>query len=943
MKNYRHLCVTRLIVGLFTLLTVQASWAADFTVTYNIGYTVSSSIRHAYITRADNSELTTTWHHGINVLWPKNEVHGVDDEYDITFKPNYELDSEKVNGVQAFYTETAEKSSQQGTTFTVAVGASDYYIKSVTFMNGNKQVASAAVNTVTSSYKKYNVLVAPHTFFNAITVVLTDNCFRVTPGSGLSVTSSPSQTYNNTDYYLAGSTVTLAPTDDNYIVTGVSGVDGATIATDKHGFSFTMPSQDVTPTATLVAIAGTCGDNATWTMSDANSDGTYETLTISGTGATYDYNASNNRAPWKTDFSPTALVLTSGITQIAIADEADLRLLSAYVNSGNTAAGKSFRQTADITLNGDFDPIGVGSSNNTIFNGSYDGGGFTISGLSINTDNYYVGLFGYVKNCTVNNVHLISPTLTSSRNGEAMVGAIIGMTGNVHVENCWVYKPTLSTTGSGTKNVGAIIGKNFNYDDSFTNLYYYDDTHNYATVGGYIKERIATRVARARKVTVNGSGISMSTDASDPVNGFTYGGNKYYREGLELTVGVTDQNTAISSLSTGDGGPACTLASDKKSATVTVPAADFSITASLITTSGKTGYVYWVLTDEDGDGTYETMTISGTGEMTNYSKASDTPWFTLRSGIKSLIVGNGVRSIGSYAFTASGLTSIELPATITVIENYAFASCANLTSIEIPASVTIIGESAFNDCKKLASVTIYAPSLSTSGSIGNYMFDNNASGRKIYVFSDCVDTYKNTWNAYKNAFEPITLTANEGAKGEYWTTYYNDLSNAQAPKGTQVFKASLDGANLTLTPIADGIITRGEAVVLKSSSASIEPLYSATASADDYADNDLLGTMKRITNPGNAYVLNKKGDADVGFYRLKSTGTIGAHKAYLTYSSSEAREFFGFTEEDVTSIDNSQLTIDNEATAPVYNLAGQRIEKPRKGLYIKNGRKVLVK
>ena len=75
---------------------------------------------------------------------------------------------------------------------------------------------------------------------------------------------------------------------------------------------------------------------------------------------------------------------------------------------------------------------------------------------------------------------------------------------------------------------------------------------------------------------------------------------------------------------------------------------------------------------------------------------------------------------------------------MTTIGSQAFYCCTGLTSIEIPASVTVIRPKAFQGCTSLTSVTIYPPSLPGASDV----FKNNASGRKIYVFSDCVDFYK---------------------------------------------------------------------------------------------------------------------------------------------------------------------------------------------------------
>ena len=189
----------------------------------------------------------------------------------------------------------------------------------------------------------------------------------------------------------------------------------------------------------------------------------------------------------------------------------------------------------------------------------------------------------------------------------------------------------------------------------------------------------------------------------------------------------------------------------------------------------------------------------------------------------------------------------------------------------------------------------------------------------------------------------FNLTANEGAMGEYWATFYSDAGNYQASEGTKVFAVNLTDMDITMTEITDGIVNKGKGVVLKNTTtSSITMTPTTSASTGDYSGNSLTGTMTSIANPnpGLTYVLGKKDGTGVGFYKLSDSGTIGANKAYLTYSGTLARECFLFG--DATGI-SATLMNNEEVNDEVYDLQGRRVSQPAKGLYIVNGKKYIKK
>ena len=128
-----------------------------------------------------------------------------------------------------------------------------------------------------------------------------------------------------------------------------------------------------------------------------------------------------------------------------------------------------------------------------------------------------------------------------------------------------------------------------------------------------------------------------------------------------------------------------------------VPAAALADGEALSGSCGKN--LTWKLTDS-------TLTVSGTGEMTNYSSQFDTPW-ARNETITAIVVEDGVTSIGSNAFcSVYTAKSISIPEGITKIGSYAFCGCSGVKELVLPSTLTEIGEQAFRGCSGLESLTI---------------------------------------------------------------------------------------------------------------------------------------------------------------------------------------------------------------------------------------------
>ena len=212
------------------------------------------------------------------------------------------------------------------------------------------------------------------------------------------------------------------------------------------------------------------------------------------------------------------------------------------------------------------------------------------------------------------------------------------------------------------------------------------------------------------------------------------------------------------------------------------------------THSGTCGdNVTWTL---DASGT---LTISGKGAMADYYIFS-VPWYDTRSQVKTVIIKNGVTSIGNCAFdVCSSLTSATIPNSVTGIGNWAFYGCSSLTSATIPYSVTSIGEDAFNGCKSLTSVTI--PNSVTS--IANGAFSNCSSLTSVTI-PDGVTSIGESALYGCSSLTNVTIPKSVTSIGDWAFSNCTSLTNVTIPKSvTRIGFGAFSGSNATIT-VASG-------------------------------------------------------------------------------------------------------------------------------------------
>ena len=192
---------------------------------------------------------------------------------------------------------------------------------------------------------------------------------------------------------------------------------------------------------------------------------------------------------------------------------------------------------------------------------------------------------------------------------------------------------------------------------------------------------------------------------------------------------------------------------------------------------------------------------------------------------------------------------------------------------------------------------------------------------------------------------PVTIT----------TAKYATYSSAKAldfsATGITVYKAKVEGSVVKMSEVTDGIVPANTGVVLyKDVAENTTIAVPVTTTEASISDNELVGVTAdtgvdySVDSKFN-YILQMDGS---NLVFNKATGaTLRAGRSYLstTYdvTTAAAPSLQVVFDGGVTTAISEEVTVnsDKQATAPVYNLAGQRVSQPTKGLYIVGGKKVV--
>ena len=366
--------------------------------------------------------------------------------------------------------------------------------------------------------------------------------------------------------------------------------------------------------------------------------------------------------------------------------------------------------------------------------------------------------------------------------------------------------------------------------------------------------------------------------------------------------------------------------------------------------------------------------------------------------LTSIVIPNSVVSIGDYAFSdCEDLTSIVIPNSVTSIGEQAFFACTSLTSIEIPNSVTSIGDYAFECCSGLTSVvigdgvtSIGAWAFSRCSGLTSIVIPNSVVSIGDYAFSDCTSLedlriedgesilYLDSTHGCLELFSDCPIetlylgrTLSRYSSDGYGASSFPNLTSVTIGNSvTSIIYGMFYGCTGLTSIEIPGSVTSigGNAFAGCTGLTSIEIPNSVVSLGDEAFENCLnvetlyIGNSVESIGWGAFKNCEKIKEIKIGLEKPISCPVPFADVIYdsaILYvpigTKSLYQEvdpwylFLDIKEMDFTGIEDVLAEVvderkgENGKVKAIYDLQGRMVEVPSKGLYIINGKKVLIK
>ena len=326
-----------------------------------------------------------------------------------------------------------------------------------------------------------------------------------------------------------------------------------------------------------------------------------------------------------------------------------------------------------------------------------------------------------------------------------------------------------------------------------------------------------------------------------------------------------------------------------------------------------------------------------------------------RYGYHSVVIPEGVTYIGDYALYGFEMSDVDLPNNLETIGSCSFYNCRYLRKIKIPATVTYIGDSAFSGCSSLESITSEIHSNALFQVNANVFNNVNKNSCTLYVPYGAKEKYSKTkgWSTFTNIEEilpkDVSVVINQYGSATYCSPFALDFSEVEDLKAYAATGYNKATQVVTLTRLQTA--QEGTGIFLMAEPG--EYTVPVIEYSNDHTLNLLVGTLEStIVNSTDGAMSNYKftiaeGNDEPMFYPFEDGTAFSAGKAYLQIPTAwlpvTAQKSLNirFDEGETTDID--ELKGENGKVKTVYDLQGRVVENPTSGIYIIDGKKVIIK
>ena len=303
---------------------------------------------------------------------------------------------------------------------------------------------------------------------------------------------------------------------------------------------------------------------------------------------------------------------------------------------------------------------------------------------------------------------------------------------------------------------------------------------------------------------------------------------------------------------------------------------------------------------------------------------------------------------------AVNLYSVFIPNSVVEIGGSAFFGCSGLKSVDIPESVQRIGSQAFDYCSNLTEVYMHSlvpPYCSWYIFGGNENLTVYVPYQSIAAYRDtqyltrahmdpAIDWHDNHWYWVFTCIEGIDFSQDEDDLQAFIVTLGSD---SNAPQNISARKANDGGAvSLSLVPVEKA--GPGDCVLLKVSEPGKMFKLHSDETAPNVTGNLLVGVTEEASVSGvTGGMVNYAFDGE-GFSQIVGSDGIMAGSGYLQLPEEIASQIGNsISVSDITTTAVSAVRNSKVSQDVYYSLSGQRVENPSNGIYIKNGKKVMVR